>query len=44
VTHTYDWTALTDRVRLEKARSTTPEMLRESIDNLARLAQFPDAG
>jgi uncharacterized protein YndB with AHSA1/START domain len=44
VTHTYDWTALTDRVRLEKARSTTPEMLRESMDNLARLAQFPDAG
>jgi len=44
VTHTYDWTALTDRVRLEKARSTTPEMLRESIDKLARLAQFPDAG
>jgi uncharacterized protein YndB with AHSA1/START domain len=44
VIHTYDWTALTDRVRLEKARSTTPEMLRESIDNLARLAQFPDAG
>jgi uncharacterized protein YndB with AHSA1/START domain len=44
VTHTYDWTALTDRVRLEKARSTTPEMLRESIDKLARLAQFPDSG
>ncbi len=44
VTHTYDWTTLTDRVRLEKARSTTPEMLRESIDKLARLAQFPDSG
>ena len=39
VTHTYDWTALTDRVRLEKARSTTPEMLRESMDKLAMLAQ-----
>jgi uncharacterized protein YndB with AHSA1/START domain len=39
VTHTYDWTALTDRNRLEKARSTTPEMLRESMDKLAMLAQ-----
>ena len=39
VTHTYDWTLLTDRVRLEKARSTTPEMLRESIFKLAMLAQ-----
>ncbi|HEY0227161.1 MAG TPA: SRPBCC family protein [Mycobacterium sp.] len=39
VTHTYDWSALTDRVRLEKARSTTPEMLRESMDKLAMLAQ-----
>jgi hypothetical protein len=39
VTHTYDWTALTDRVRLERARSTTPEMLRESMDKLAMLAQ-----
>lgn len=39
VTHTYDWSALTDRNRLEKARSTTPEMLRESMDKLAMLAQ-----
>jgi len=39
VTHTYDWTALTDSKRLEKARSTTPEMLRESMDRLALLAQ-----
>jgi uncharacterized protein YndB with AHSA1/START domain len=39
VTHTYDWTALTDNVRLAKARSTTPEMLRESMDRLALLAQ-----
>jgi uncharacterized protein YndB with AHSA1/START domain len=44
VTHTYDWTALTDRSRYERARSTTPEMLRESIDRLAVLAQAPDAG
>jgi uncharacterized protein YndB with AHSA1/START domain len=41
VTHTYDWTALTDRSRLEKARSTTEEMLRESMDKLAVLAQTP---
>lgn len=39
VTHTYDWSALTDRNRLEKARSTTPEMLRESMDKLAMLVQ-----
>ena len=39
VTHTYDWTALTDSKRLAKARSTTPEMLRESMDRLAVLAQ-----
>jgi hypothetical protein len=41
VTHTYDWTALTDSTRLEKARSTTAEMLRESMDKLAVLAQAP---
>ncbi|OBG34225.1 SRPBCC family protein [Mycobacterium sp. E3198] len=39
VTHTYDWTALTDSTRFERAGSTTPEMLRESIDRLATLAQ-----
>jgi uncharacterized protein YndB with AHSA1/START domain len=39
VTHTYDWTALTDSKRLEKARSMTPEMLRESMDRLAELAR-----
>ncbi|MCV7410211.1 polyketide cyclase [Mycobacterium florentinum] len=39
VTHTYDFTALTDATRLEKARSTTPEMLRESMDKLAMQAQ-----
>jgi uncharacterized protein YndB with AHSA1/START domain len=39
VTHTYDWTALTDSKRVDKARSTTPEMLRESMDRLAVLAQ-----
>lgn len=39
VTHTYDWSELTDRNRLDKARSTTPEMLRESMDKLAMLVQ-----
>ncbi len=39
VTHTYDWTALTDATRLERARATTPDMLRESMDRLATLAQ-----
>ncbi|BBX64414.1 hypothetical protein MSAS_35880 [Mycobacterium saskatchewanense] len=42
VTHTYDWTALTDPARLETARSMTPEMLRESMDRLATLAQTTD--
>lgn len=44
VTHTYDWTALTDATRMERARATTPDMLRESIDRLAVVAQTPDAG
>jgi uncharacterized protein YndB with AHSA1/START domain len=39
VTHTYDWTELTDSTRLDRARSTTPDMLRESMDRLAVLAQ-----
>jgi uncharacterized protein YndB with AHSA1/START domain len=39
VTHTYDWTALTDTTRLARAESTTAEMLRESMDKLAVLAQ-----
>ncbi|OBH10486.1 SRPBCC family protein [Mycobacterium sp. E1747] len=43
VTHTYDWTALTDTSRLERARATTPEMLRESMDRLATVAQNPDS-
>lgn len=43
VTHTYDWTALTDAKRMERARATTPDMLRESIDRLARIAQAGDA-
>lgn len=42
VTHTYDWTALTDPSRIERARATTPDMLRESMDKLALLAQSPE--
>ena len=38
VTHTYDWTALTDATRIARARATTPEMLRASLDRLAVLA------
>lgn len=38
VTHTYDWTELTDATRLG-ARATTTDMLRESMDRLAALAQ-----
>ena len=43
VTHTYDWTALTDSKRMEKARSMTPEMLRESMDRLAEVARTSGA-
>lgn len=39
VTHTYDWTALTDTKRLVRAQATTAEMLRASLDRLAVLAQ-----
>ena len=42
VTHTYDFTALTDTTRLERARATTADMLRESMDRLAMLAQASD--
>ena len=42
VTHTYDWTGLPDdapAVRLGRARSTTTDMLRASLDLLAALAE-----
>jgi uncharacterized protein YndB with AHSA1/START domain len=38
VRHTYDWTGLTDPTRLERARATTAESLRASVDRLATLA------
>lgn len=39
VTHTYDWSQLSDPNRLERARATTAGTLRSSLDNLARLAE-----
>jgi hypothetical protein len=39
VTHTYDWSQLTDQNRLPRARATTSEKLRASVDRLAELAE-----
>ena len=39
VTHTYDWTALTDEERIPRARATTADNLRASLDRLADLAE-----
>lgn len=39
VTHTYDWSQLTDQARTERARSTTAEMLASSIRGLKQLAE-----
>jgi len=39
VTHTYDWTKLTDEKRLPRARATTADKLRASLDRLAALAE-----
>ncbi|MGY1606370.1 SRPBCC family protein [Geodermatophilus sp. SYSU D00700] len=39
VTHTYDWSRLTDEQRLPRARATTLDRLRTSIDRLAALAE-----
>jgi len=39
VTCTYDWTRLTDRNRLPRARATTADRLRASLDRLAALAE-----
>jgi uncharacterized protein YndB with AHSA1/START domain len=41
VTHTYDWTDLTDQNRLPRAMATTPDKLLASIDRLATLAENP---
>ena len=39
VTHTYDWSRLTDEKRLPRARATTAEKLRASLDRLAALVE-----
>jgi hypothetical protein len=39
VTHTYDWTHLTDKKRLKVAEATTTEKLQGSLDRLAALAE-----
>lgn len=39
VTHTYDWSRLTDESRLPRARQTTPDRLRSSLDRLAEIAE-----
>ena len=39
VTHTYDWTNLTDPNRIGRARRTTSERLMASLDRLAELAE-----
>jgi uncharacterized protein YndB with AHSA1/START domain len=42
VTHTYDWSALTDEKRLPRARDTTADKLLASIERLAALAETAD--
>lgn len=39
VTHTYDWSQLTDQNRMRRARATTADKLRASLDRLAELAE-----
>ena len=39
VTHTYDWSQLTDEKRLPRARDTTEDRLQASIEKLAALAE-----
>jgi uncharacterized protein YndB with AHSA1/START domain len=39
VTHTYDWSELTDQNRFVRARATTADRLTASLDRLAALAE-----
>jgi hypothetical protein len=39
VTHTYDWTNLTDHNRIPRAQATTADRLTASLDRLAALAE-----
>jgi len=42
VTHTYDWSELTDERRFPRARATTPEKLHGSLNRLAVLVEGAD--
>jgi uncharacterized protein YndB with AHSA1/START domain len=42
VTHTYDWSRLTDAKRMERARATTTDRLQASVDRLAEIAEQAD--
>ncbi|MEQ7010609.1 SRPBCC family protein [Actinopolymorpha sp. B17G11] len=44
VTHTYDWTGLTDQSRFPRARATTADKLQSSLDRLAALAEHEGSG
>jgi uncharacterized protein YndB with AHSA1/START domain len=39
VTHTYDWSRLTDEKRVPRARATTSDKLQASLDRLAALVE-----
>ena len=39
VTHTYDWSGLTDEKRFARARATTADKLQASLFRLAELAE-----
>jgi hypothetical protein len=39
VTHTYDWSRLTDESRFERARATTADKLSASLTRLAEVAE-----
>ena len=39
VTHTYDWTDLTDQQRIPRAQATTADKLQASLDRLAVIAE-----
>ena len=42
VTHTYDWTELTDRSRIPRAQATSTAKLQASLDRLAEVAERPE--
>jgi uncharacterized protein YndB with AHSA1/START domain len=42
VTHTYDWSGLTDEKRIPRAQGMTADKLRASLDRLATLAETSD--